>query len=562
MKFPCVLFLLCGWANCFALDREAFTFTKYDLEVRVEPEQHRLGVRGKITLRNDSSSPQKNAVLQISASLSWRSVQTEGKPLQFVTQPYRSDIDHTGWLTEAIVSLPREVPPKASTELQAAYEGVIVQDASRLTAIGTPEDLAAHTDWDQISRNFTAVRGVGYVAWYPIATEAALLSQGNGIFEAVRGWKAREASAMMNIEVASSRAGSEATPKVLLNGKNCKAPTVEAEAEQMVATVCAWQPLGITVPAFVVANYSSFASAVAAVYYRPGHEAGGRDFALAADLATPLITEWFGTPRDKVLVLELADSGAAPFESGDWLLSSFLNSNVKRAQVTLAHQLTHAAFASWRPWVYEGLAHFSQALYRERQDGREAALDYLGSERPALVEVEKSAQEPLISSFEETFYRSKAAYVWWMLRDMIGDDELKKVLAAYRSEQDKEPSYIQHLIASETKRDLGWFFDDWLYHDRGLPDFRVASAYARKNSQGGYLVTITVENLGATGAIVPFTLRMQGGEVTQRLEVRGKSKAVTRIEAAFAPQEVVVNDGSIPETDLANNTYKVAQVEP
>jgi hypothetical protein len=55
---------------------------------------------------------------------------------------------------------------------------------------------------------------------------------------------------------------------------------------------------------------------------------------------------------------------------------------------------------------------------------------------------------------------------------------------------------------------------------------------------------------------------MQGGEVTRRLEVRGKSKAVTRIEAAFAPQEVIVNDGSIPETDLANNTFKVEQVEP
>ena len=37
-----------------ALEREAFTFTKYILEVRVEPEQQRLGVRGKITLRNDS----------------------------------------------------------------------------------------------------------------------------------------------------------------------------------------------------------------------------------------------------------------------------------------------------------------------------------------------------------------------------------------------------------------------------------------------------------------------------------------------------------------------------
>ena len=91
---------------CFSLDREAFSFTNYDLNVQVDPEQHRLGVRGKITLRNDSSTPQKIAVLQISSSLDWRSIKAGDKAVQFVTQPYTSDIDHTGGLSEAIVTLP------------------------------------------------------------------------------------------------------------------------------------------------------------------------------------------------------------------------------------------------------------------------------------------------------------------------------------------------------------------------------------------------------------------------------------------------------------------------
>ncbi len=70
------------------MDREAFTFTNYDLDVRIEPEQQRLAVRGKITLRNDSASPQKNLPLQISSTLDWRSIQFNGKPVQFVSQPY------------------------------------------------------------------------------------------------------------------------------------------------------------------------------------------------------------------------------------------------------------------------------------------------------------------------------------------------------------------------------------------------------------------------------------------------------------------------------------------
>ena len=157
--------------NAFSLDREAFTFTNYDLKVQVEPGQHRLGVRGKITLRNDSSSPQKIAVLQISSSLDWHSIKAGDKALQFVSQPYTSDIDHTGALSEAIVTLPEPVAPKDTIELDVAYEGVILLDATRLTRIGAPEAQANSSDWDQISAKFTAVRGAGYVAWYPMATE-------------------------------------------------------------------------------------------------------------------------------------------------------------------------------------------------------------------------------------------------------------------------------------------------------------------------------------------------------------------------------------------------------
>jgi hypothetical protein len=73
MKFIGVLCVLCGFVVCAAaIDREAFTFTSYDLDVRIEPEQQRLGVRGKIVLRNDSASPQKNLSLQISSTLDWR----------------------------------------------------------------------------------------------------------------------------------------------------------------------------------------------------------------------------------------------------------------------------------------------------------------------------------------------------------------------------------------------------------------------------------------------------------------------------------------------------------
>ncbi|MGA9813347.1 MAG: hypothetical protein WBQ64_11250, partial [Terriglobales bacterium] len=55
LRVFCILCALLVQAH--ALDREAFTFTRYDLDVHIESEQQRLAARGKITLRNDSSSP-------------------------------------------------------------------------------------------------------------------------------------------------------------------------------------------------------------------------------------------------------------------------------------------------------------------------------------------------------------------------------------------------------------------------------------------------------------------------------------------------------------------------
>src|SRR5207248_114928 len=116
-------------------------------------------------LRNDSDVPQKNLSLQISSTLNWSSIQFEGKPAEFASQIYNSDIDHTGALTEAIVTLPHAMAPRQTIELEIGYEGVIPQNTTRLTRIGVPGEVAKHSDWDQISSAFTALRGIGYVAW-------------------------------------------------------------------------------------------------------------------------------------------------------------------------------------------------------------------------------------------------------------------------------------------------------------------------------------------------------------------------------------------------------------
>ena len=580
MKLFRILSVLCFLTiPALSLDREAFTLTNYDLEIRVEPAQQRLSGRGKIMLRNDSTSPQKNLVLQVSSSLDWRSIQFEGKALQFVSQPYTSDIDHTGGLSEAVVTLPREVAPQGTIELEVGYEGVVPLDATRLSRIGISEDTAKSNDWDQVSKSFSAVRGVGYVTWYPVSTESASLTEGGDVFDTLGRWKDREKTSRMRLRLCVTQEG-DSPGVVVVNadtttatGTGCGVGTNIA-ASALPSTVCGDEytfSLATAAPAFAIAPYLMREKDHLSVYYLPDHTSGAGDYTLALDLTTPFITDWFGSPRGKARIVDLANAQAAPFEAGSILFTPLFHQDSRLAQMTLVHQLTHAALPSPRPWIYEGLAHFAQAAYRENQSGRQAALDFMGLHRTALAEAEKnlaeekrtntSTSESLVNTSTEEFYRSKAMYVWWMLRDMIGEPTLKKALANYHADQDKEPSYLQRLLEAQSQRDLESFFDEWVYRDRGLPDFKIDSVIQRETLGGGSVVTVTVANLGDVGAEVPVTLRMEGGESTKRLQVNAKSKASIRIEAASRPHDVVVNDGSVPESNMSNNMFNVNTAE-
>ena len=121
-----LLFAVCAAASPVrAIDRDAFTITRYQLEVQVDRNSHVMVVTGKLTLHNDSDKSQKVAALQVSSSLEWNSITLDGKPVQWLSDAYTTDIDHTGAVTEAIITLPAEVVHGASVTLDIQYGGTI-----------------------------------------------------------------------------------------------------------------------------------------------------------------------------------------------------------------------------------------------------------------------------------------------------------------------------------------------------------------------------------------------------------------------------------------------------
>jgi len=243
-----------------------------------------------------------------------------------------------------------------------------------------------------------------------------------------------------------------------------------------------------------------------------------------------------------------------------------------------------------RPWIRQGLTGFAQALIRERQAGRRAALQYLGQFGSALAVAEAESHysqtssqpnsqpsgesrpvqppgigpQPLITTADEMFFRTKAAYVWWMLRDMVGDRGLQSALAHYQPAEDRDSAFMQRLIEKQEspKRDLEAFFDDWVYRDRGLPELRVDSAYVRQTLGAQTVTAVTVENLGEAWCEVPVAVRSARGENSVRLVVPGKSKATVRVSFEAAPNEAEVNDGSIPEAERRDNVIPVTAAPP
>lgn len=569
MSFPRHSHLLCVVAlvlscSCAAsaLDRNAFTFTRYELEVRITPEIHGFAVVGKVTLRNDSNAPQRDIDLQISSSLAWTSIGCDGKTVPYLAQNYTTDVDHTGAVAEAVVTLPQAVAPHASVTLDVAYEGTIQKSTVRLERVGTPVEVAYRTDWDELSTFFMGVRGFGYVTWFPVALDAVSLSEGTTVFDAEAAWMQRHAASDLIVDFV--------LPAGLTLASN--ADEVKSAGDHATAS---FRRVGTRIPTFTIAKYEVMDRPHLTALYLAEHTSSMRDYVAAAEKNMPVIAEWFGAPRQKITIIELTDALASQFESGSVVFLPLRTIDDTGRQLSVVHPIVHASFHSERKWVEEGLAHFMQTLIVEHlTNSRDAGLAFLEQLRPKLAAAEKlglapenqarAVPQPLSTTNDEIYFRVKGAYVWVMLRQLIGDDALKQAIRNYRAEADLQPAYVQSLMETPTdvrapKKDLEWFFDDWVYRDKGLAEFKVDSAYPRESLMQSYIVTVTISNSGNVQADAIVVARSPAGTRNAHALVKANSKAVLRITFPGRPEQIVVNDGTVPEYDRDNNVFDFPQ---
>jgi hypothetical protein len=556
-------------------EREALTFTAFDMDVHLRPVAQQIDVRALLTVRNDGHTPLAHVPLQISSSLDWETIRLAGHDLVFTVATLNSDVDHTGQLHEAAIALATPLAPGATLQLDVTYSGSIPQSAQRLITIGTPGDAALHTDWDSIAVDFTGLRGFGNVVWYPASSVPVILGDGARVFDEMGEHKLRMAGAHFRLHLTDEFPHGQAPTVALINGHlvpfALTEPSTAGPAVAGIATSSLDEPaLGFEAPSLFLAVRTAHQATNTALYAIPEDDFAVEGWASAASFVTPFLQSWLGqTPRSQLTILDLPDPDDAPFETGPLLVTAIHQGTPDELDGVLAHALTHAwmctSTSSPPAWLGEGVAHFMGTLWIEKQQGRKKALESLESGRSALALGEpaspgESPGQPLAQAISPVYYRTKATYVFWMLRDLAGDAALSAALRAYSPAEDAAQGlgpaagsdYFEKLIEQAgLRRDLTWFFSDWVDADKGLPDIAIDSVFPSHTEGDNWLVAVNLSNSGYAAAEIPVTVSNADASVTQRVIVPARGKATQRILIEGQPTRVQANDGTVPETDAS-----------
>ena len=545
--------------------RRAILFTKYALDVRLETRDATMHARAIVTVKNDSAAALDAIPVQISSSLQWEAINAGGKPLRFAHHTVATDADHTGAMNEALVTLASPLAPGGEQTLTVFYSGSAAPSAKRLETIGTPPDVAIHADWDGVRDEFTGLRGFGNVLWYPVCNVPVVLGDSDRFFSEIGMTKRRESAAMVSMTVTEEFSG--AAPTVaFLDGipvtVEATPPTAGSDLPGIATAKLPETRLGFATPTLFLAHRTLETGNHLKLYARQSDAAATQSYMTAASILTSQMTDWFGAkPKSDLSILDPAEAEDNPSEERALVVTNIANVDPKKLLGPMSHVLTHAYFQSPQPWLEEGVAQFMASVWTERRDGREAAITQMDNMRGALSLAEtgdpdRDAGQPLIAAHDPIFYRTKATYVFWMLRGIVGDKPLAAALEQYGTtqapKQDQSSDDFQHLLERASNQKLDWFFNDWVNRDRGLPVLNIEAITPSKDStEDSYIVAVTVSNAGTAVADVPVTLYSTDATVTERMRIEPKGRATRRFLVHGRPQQVQVNDGTTPETEAS-----------
>lgn len=546
--------------------RQSITISDLDLDVRLETGAHQLAARALVTVRNTGKAPLSHVPLQISSSLSWERIRVAGHDAIFAVSTINSDSDHTGQLHEAVIPLAQPLDPGATLQLDVTYSGAITATARRLLSIGTPEDSALHSDWDEISPEFIGLRGFGNVVWYPVVSTPVMIGDGARLFNEIGNQKLQSSGTGFRLRLTVEFPHGQPPTAAVVNGHQLKlnvsdSKSMSPDVPGIATGDTGSSKLTFESPSLFVSTGTPHPGTHATAYSGPEDEVPVKSWLTAATVVSPMIERWLGPEaRTQLILLDLPDPDDKPWESGPLLAIPLRDGPPEQLDTVMAHALTHAWMAPNPYWLNEGTANFMGTLWDDHENHRDKALATLEAGRAALALEEppspgEASGQPLTHASSPVYFSTKAAYILWMLRSLVGDDALAAALRASNAagttgeSSDAAASFQTALKTAAPRKDLKWLFADWIDADHGLPDLTIDKVFPNAVQSGNWLVSVTISNSGYAAAEVPVTVHSATNTTTEQVFVPARGTVTPRLLVLGKPTDVQVNDGTVPETE-------------
>jgi len=282
-----------------------------------------------------------------------------------------------------------------------------------------------------------------------------------------------------------------------------------------------------------------------AVYGPPAAAKSAQDFANSVARSVTEFSDMFGPlPDPSMAVIQLPDGTLRDFAAPGVLLLSQHLWNPKSSDRILARLVASQWWGNQvlpatpgDVWISDGLARYSEALYLEQNNGKEAGLRAVDEFAVGALMYEDAApvsQAARLAPYSPD-YRSvvmnKGAMIFHMLRAQMGDANFKSLLHDFYfrfAEKSASIDDFEKLAelrarastkAGETPPNLRGFFTQWL-SSTGVPEF-VVSYVVYRTPKGFRIVGKVKQPLDTF--LMPLDLRIdtEGNPETKTIEVVG-----------------------------------------
>ena len=231
----------------------------------------------------------------------------------------------------------------------------------------------------------------------------------------------------------------------------------------------------------------------------------------------------------------------------------------------VSHELAHQWFGDlvtcrdWgEGWLNEGFATYSEYIWREHHEGRDAAdleLEewaeaYFGEDahRYRRTIATKLFDEP-IDIFDHHLYE-KGGRVLHMLRNTLGDDAFYKTLAHYLGKHRHglvESRDLARAVEDATGKNADWFFSQWVIDSAGHPDLDVHISWDPETSFATVVVEQTQRVEGRTPVFrLPTKMRFRIGDrdVDVPIEIT-EQRQVFHLRLDAEPTQMIFDPGRV-----------------